>query len=47
MWWRSIEASEDRAEGPMTWVRFKDLLYNYYFHDTVKDDKETEFLHLT
>lgn len=31
---------------PIAWTKFKDLLYDYYFSNMVKDDKETEFLHL-
>ncbi|XP_022155872.1 uncharacterized protein LOC111022885 [Momordica charantia] len=45
-WWDSVAAAEDHANVPVTWARFKDLLYDYYYPETVKDMKEAEFLHL-
>ncbi|XP_022159307.1 uncharacterized protein LOC111025716, partial [Momordica charantia] len=46
-WWDSVVAAEDHANVPDTWARFKDLLYDYYYPETVKDMKEAEFLHLS
>ncbi|XP_022155000.1 uncharacterized protein LOC111022144 [Momordica charantia] len=45
-WWDSIAAAEDHANVTIPWARFKDLLYDYYYLETVKDMKEAEFLHL-
>ncbi|XP_022158637.1 uncharacterized protein LOC111025088 [Momordica charantia] len=45
-WWDSIAVAEDHANVPVPWARFKDLLYDYYYPETVKDTKEAEFLHL-
>ncbi|XP_022149799.1 uncharacterized protein LOC111018145 [Momordica charantia] len=44
--WDSIAVAEDHANVPIPWTRFKDLLYDYYYPETVKDMKEAEFLHL-
>lgn len=46
-WWDSEATTKDHANEPITWTWFKDLLYDYYFLDTVKNDKEAEFFHLT
>ena len=46
-WWESVAAAEDHANAPVTWARFKDLLYEYYFPVTVKNEKRAEFLRLT
>ncbi|XP_022156985.1 uncharacterized protein LOC111023814 [Momordica charantia] len=46
-WWDSVVAVEDHANMLITWARFKDLLYDYYFPKTMKDVKEVEFLLLT
>ncbi|XP_022157022.1 uncharacterized protein LOC111023849 [Momordica charantia] len=34
-WWESVAAAEDHANAPVTWARFKDLLYEYYFPVTI------------
>ncbi|XP_022131660.1 uncharacterized protein LOC111004785 [Momordica charantia] len=46
-WWESVAAAEDHANAPVTWARFKDLLYEYYFPVTVRNEKRAEFLRLT
>ncbi|XP_022155925.1 uncharacterized protein LOC111022925 [Momordica charantia] len=46
-WWESVAAAEDHANVPVTWARFKDLLYEYYFPVTVRNEKRAEFLRLT
>ncbi|XP_022158212.1 uncharacterized protein LOC111024748 [Momordica charantia] len=46
-WWESVPAAEDHANVPVTWARFKDLLYEYYFPVTVRNEKWAEFLRLT
>ncbi|XP_022158749.1 uncharacterized protein LOC111025213 [Momordica charantia] len=45
-WWDSVAAAEDHANVPIPWARFKNLLYDYYYPEIVKDMKEAEFLHL-
>ncbi|XP_022157997.1 uncharacterized protein LOC111024594 [Momordica charantia] len=46
-WWESVAAVEDHANVPVTWARFKDLLYEYHFPVTVRNEKRAEFLRLT
>ncbi|XP_022157850.1 uncharacterized protein LOC111024466 [Momordica charantia] len=45
--WDSVPTAVDYANVPITLMRFKDLLYEYYFPKIMKDAKEAEFLHLT
>ncbi|XP_022156546.1 uncharacterized protein LOC111023424 [Momordica charantia] len=45
-WWDSVAATEDHANVPVPWARFKNLLYDHYYRETVEDMKEVEFLHL-
>ncbi|XP_022151688.1 uncharacterized protein LOC111019603 [Momordica charantia] len=46
-WWDVVATVEDHTNEPITWTTSKDLLYDYYFPKTIKDEKEIEFLHLT
>ncbi|XP_022157398.1 uncharacterized protein LOC111024105 [Momordica charantia] len=46
-WWELVAAAEDHANTPITWARFKNLLYEYYFPVTIRNEKRAEFLRLT
>ena len=43
-WWESTRALE--GEGPVSWTRFTELLFEKYFSDCLRNQLEVEFLEL-
>ncbi|XP_017436974.1 uncharacterized protein LOC108343294 [Vigna angularis] len=45
-WWASVKMILTEAQSPISWEVFKEKFYEEYFPDSVRFDKEVEFLQL-
>ncbi|KAH7546031.1 hypothetical protein FEM48_Zijuj01G0157600 [Ziziphus jujuba var. spinosa] len=45
-WWKMISRACNVERNPITWVRFKELIYEKYFPQTWRDNKIADFIEL-